>query len=88
MKLIADQRVLLNQVNNDYDRELKILDQEAYRQDLQTRKNINFGICYLKATDLIPESYALDSFKFYKTDKWKLEMTVLMDQKRRRVPNN
>ena len=58
---------------------LKTLDQETYREDLMIHKSLNYGVSYLSMLEIIPASYTVNSFKFYKTSQWNIEMTLFAD---------
>ena len=59
------------------DDQLRKLDKETYREDLNAHKSLNYGISYLSMLEIIPPSYTVLSFKFYKTSQWNLEVTLL-----------
>ncbi len=56
--------------------QLNALDRSIYREDLKRQKILNFGLTYLKVLDLIPESYAVDSFQFSKSGRWSFDLTL------------
>jgi len=76
-------------VNNRYERaqqthtlledQLKTLDKETYRQNLMLHKSLNYGISYLSILAIIPASYTVNAFKFYKTNQWHIEVTLFAD---------
>lgn len=55
------------------------LDRETYRVDLMHRKSLNYGISYLSILELIPASYKIVSFKFYRSNRWNIEITLIPD---------
>jgi hypothetical protein len=60
---------------------VKILDRDTYRADLKAKKYLNYGVSYLALLETIPTSYTVSAFKFYKTSKWNLELTLLANDK-------
>ena len=82
LELVNNQCELAKQTHERLDEKLKILDKETYREDLKTHKSLNYGISYLSMLEIIPASYTVNSFKFYKTDKWNIEMTLFADDGR------
>lgn len=77
--IINNQCELAKQKYEQLDSQLNKLDKETYREDLKVHRPLNYGITYLSMLEIIPASYTVDSFKFYKTDKWNLEMTLFTD---------
>ena len=67
------------QAHERLDDQLKTLDKETYREDLRAHKSLNYGISYLSMLTLIPASYEVNAFKFYRTNKWNLEVTLFAD---------
>ncbi|MBF0570454.1 MAG: hypothetical protein HQL12_01150 [Candidatus Omnitrophica bacterium] len=74
--LVSNQRALARQDNERLDEKLKSLDRETYREDLRKHKSLNYGVSYLAVLDLVPSSYEVDSFKFIRSDKWDLEVSL------------
>jgi hypothetical protein len=82
-------KVELGQVNSQYelamqthehlDKKLNALDKETYRKDLEGHKSLNYGISYLSMLEIIPASYTVNSFKYYKTSRWNIEMTLFAE---------
>ena len=79
LRLISNQCDLAQEANQRLDEKLTQLDKETYREDLRLRKSLSYGIAYLRVLDLIPSSYLVDSFKFIKTNRWNLELTLSSD---------
>lgn len=55
---------------------LTLLDRQIYREDLKEQKSLNYAAVYLLALNLIPQTYAVDSFKFTKADHLSFELTL------------
>lgn len=64
---------------NQLEHELVLLDQEIYRDDLKHHQMLNYGVCYLRILNLIPSSYAVESFNFEKSKHWKVELSLKVD---------
>ena len=77
--VVNNQCELAKQAQVRLDEQLKILDKETYRDDLRVHKSLNYGISYLSMLEIIPASYTVNSFKFYKTGNWNIEMTLFAD---------
>ncbi len=77
--VVNNQCVLAKETYEHLDEQLKTLDKETYREDLRRHKSLNYGISYLSMLEIIPASYTVNSFKFYKTGKWNLEVTLFVD---------
>jgi hypothetical protein len=60
---------------------VRILDRDTYRADLKAQEYLNYGVSYLALLEIIPTSYTVSTFKFYKTSKWNLELTLLANDK-------
>ena len=80
IELVSKQCDLANQIHAQLEEKIKVLDKETYHEALKTRKTLNYGITYLSILEIIPSSYTVNSFKFYKTDKWNLEMTLFTER--------
>jgi len=76
---LSSQGGIDKQVNEQLNKRLTLLDKETYREDLRLQKSLNYGISYLKVIDLIPPSYEINSFKFLKSGRWDLELTLSSD---------
>lgn len=76
---VYHQYELARQTHERLDGQLKILDQETYREDLRLHKSLNYGVSYLSMLGIIPVSYTVNSFKFFKTGRWNIEMTLFAD---------
>lgn len=70
---------LATQTHEHLDEQLNTLDKETYREDLRVQKSLNYGVSYLSMLEIIPASYTVSLFKFYKTNKWNIEMTLFTD---------
>jgi hypothetical protein len=77
--LLANQCDVDTQANDQLDKKLTQLDKETYREDLRKNKSLNYGISYLTVLNLIPPSYEVSAFKFIKSGKWNLELTLSSD---------
>lgn len=80
LSVLKHQCETAKQAHERLEEKLKKLDQEIYRQDLMAHKSLNYGISYLSMLAIIPASYTVNSFKFYKTDQWHMEMTLFADE--------
>jgi hypothetical protein len=76
---VNDQCELARKTHEQLDEQIIILDKETYREDLMAHKSLNYGVSYLSMLEIIPASYTVDSFKFYKTNQWNIEMTLFAD---------
>lgn len=76
---VNNQVELQKQTQARLEDQLKTLDQETYRQDLMLRKSLNYGVSYLSTLNIIPASYTVNAFKFYKTGTWNIEMILFPD---------
>jgi len=76
---VKNRYTLAKQSNERLNEQLKIFDKETYREDLKVRKSLNYGISYFSILEIIPSSYTVNSFRFYKTNKWNVEMTLFAD---------
>ncbi len=61
--------------------EITILDRQTYREDLRAHKTLNYGVVYLSLLKMIPETYSMDTFRFYRTNRWNMELTLFPDDK-------
>jgi len=78
--LVSNQCDQAQEASQRLEEKLTQLDKETYREDLRLRKSLSFGIAYLRVLDLIPSSYLVDSFKFIKSNRWNLELTLSTDE--------
>jgi len=79
LEVVNNQCESARQTHQRLDEELYTLDKETYREDLRVHKSLNYGISYLSMLAIIPASYTVNSFKFFKTGKWNIEMTLFAD---------
>ena len=71
--------LLAQDQNQRLNGEFNELSRETYRADLKAQKTLNYGMTYLSILNDIPASYLVNAFRFYKTDTWNIEMTLLVD---------
>lgn len=55
---------------------LVLLDINTYREDLKVKNFINYAISHFQILNMLPPSYEIYSFRYYKTDHWKLEAYI------------
>jgi len=79
LRVVTHQCELARRTNEQLNDQLNTLDKETYREDLRVNKTLNYGISYLSMLEIIPVSYKVNSFKYHKTDRWTLEMTLFAD---------
>jgi len=79
--IVNDQYHLIKFAHLRLDEQIRTLDKGIYRSDLSSHKSLNYGISYLEVLEAIPVNYLIKTFKFYKTNKWRLEITLLSDGK-------
>ncbi len=72
---------LTKDAHEKLDEEERVLDRNTYREELKAQKSLNYGITYLAILETIPASYIVNTFKFYKTNRWNAEFTLLAEDK-------
>jgi len=78
--MVKHQYEKAEQVHELLEGKIEILDKEIYRGDLKAHKTLNFAYPYISMLDIIPSSYTVHSFKFYKTGRWNVEMDLFVDE--------
>jgi len=71
---------LLKAENSQLYGQLRLIDKEAYREDLKRNKSLNYGLTYLKILDLVPASYEISSFKFERSNQWSIAASLTPDE--------
>ena len=77
LSLRGSEYARINQQNKILEEKLADLDMRTYREDLKQQKFINYATIYFKLLNILPLSYEIYSFRYYRTDHWNLEVYIL-----------